>query len=110
MGHTPFGQSQIIFSNKERLALFQSHQQGNMTQYIHEKKPNSGLSTQSLLKRGILTRIFGEPRNAVKSTYQVNWASPSTNLYLSARDIFPTYGLYLIKHSCDRKRCFNSIS
>jgi hypothetical protein len=51
MGHTPFGQPQIIFANKERLALFQSHQQGNMTQYIHEKKPNSGLSTQSLLKR-----------------------------------------------------------
>jgi hypothetical protein len=83
-----------------------------MTQYIHEKKPNSAsLSTQSLLKRDLIfTRIFGEPRNAVKSTYQVNWTSPNTNLYLSARDIFPTYGLYLIKHSCDRKRSFISIS
>jgi hypothetical protein len=38
MGHTPFGQPQIIFANKERLPLFQSHQQGNMAQYIHDRE------------------------------------------------------------------------
>jgi hypothetical protein len=48
-GLTPFGQLQIIFANKEGLALFQRHHQGNTTQYIHEKKPNSTLPTRSLL-------------------------------------------------------------
>jgi hypothetical protein len=48
-GLTPFGQLQIIFANKEGLALFQRHHKGNITQYIHEKKPNSTLPTRSLL-------------------------------------------------------------
>jgi hypothetical protein len=48
-GLTSFGQLQIIFANKEGLALFQRHHQGKITQNIHEKKPNSTLSTQSVL-------------------------------------------------------------
>jgi hypothetical protein len=84
-GHTPFGQLQIIFANKEGLALFQRHHHGNITQYIHEKKHNSTLSTRSLLVSGILIRIFGEPRNAVKLTYRVNWGEPKfKSIFISA--------------------------
>jgi hypothetical protein len=47
-----FTQPQIIFANKEI---------------------SSALSTQSLPKRDFNSCIFGEPRNAVKLTYRVNW-------------------------------------
>jgi hypothetical protein len=75
----PFTQLQIIFANKEI---------------------SSALSTQSLPKRDFNSCKFGEPRNAVKLTYRVNWGELKFQ-YIFKRSRYSRHLSILFKHSCD---------
>jgi hypothetical protein len=79
----PFTQPQSIFANREI-----------------NSKISSALPTQSLPKWDFNSCIFGEPRNAVKLTYRVNWGELKFKSIFKRSRYYRQSSIYL-KYSCD---------